>query len=87
MPLSPHPTPSLYAKAMSKKDAVKALFPFIPLSSSALSHSLGGIMCVAVLLVVLPVTRQIGAVLSGCLSVIGWVSQKRMGVAVLVACC
>ena len=74
------PTPSLQTKAMSKANGVKEALPFVPLDAVSLTRLFGCLMCLASILVAVPVTRVYGTTLSGLISIIGWYSQAKMGV-------
>ena len=72
-------TPSLQQKAMAKKQAVKDALPFIPLDATTLTQGFGWLMCMAGVLVALPMTRQLGVAVSASISIVGWYSQARAG--------
>ena len=74
------PTPTLRKKAMSKAQGVKDALPLVPLDAVDLTTAFGVLMCLASILVALPVTRVGGSLLSGSISIIGWYSQAKMGV-------
>jgi len=65
------PTPSLHKRAMAKADGTLAAFPFVPLDAVTFTQVIGVAMCIASIGVALSVTRAVGAVLSGGLSVMG----------------
>lgn len=73
LPFSPHPTPSIHKQAMAKSDGTLAAFPFVPLRATTFTNVIGVAMCVASIGVALPIpgVRSAGALLSGCLSLMG----------------
>ena len=74
------PTPTLQKKAMSKAQGVKDALQFMPLDAIRLTQCFGVLMCLASILVALPDTRRVGAMLAGSIACVGWYSQAKMGV-------
>lgn len=62
------PTPQIQNLAMANADSTLAAFPFVPLDAITFMRVIGVMMCVASAAVVWPVTRRVGCVLAGCMS-------------------
>ena len=69
------PTPGLRQTAMEHAHGLKKTFPWLPLDTNNLNSLVGALMCLSSVLLAVPATRQLGAVLSGSITVIGWYSQ------------
>ena len=60
---------------MAKAKGLKKTLPWVPLEADSLTHTFGVLMCLASVLVAIPMTRAKGSMLSGSISLVGVCSK------------